>query len=340
MFLTSRPSTVEPVHRKHRDAVKIPPIKHLLSAPRLTRVLANALSVLDRPKGAEPAQNLRSPASARSGAFTDHNIRTDAGTRRYKLYVPAAATGREMPLLVMLHGCKQSPDDFAAGTRMNALADQHSFLVAYPEQSASANPQKCWNWFNPEDQQRGAGEPSLIAGLTRQIIADYPVATSRVVVAGLSAGGAAASVMAVTYPDIFAGVGVHSGLACGAARDLPSALAVMRSGGTGVATLRPIPSIVFHGDNDSVVNAENANRVIAQFQGPRSLKKAVTCGESADGTKYTRTAHRDGVGRVVLEQWLIHGAAHAWSGGSSTGSYSSPKGPDASSEMVRFFFQL
>jgi poly(hydroxyalkanoate) depolymerase family esterase len=240
----------------------------------------------------------------------------------------------------MLHGCKQSPDDFAAGTRMNELATRQSFLVAYPEQSAQANAYKCWNWFSPTDQQRGAGEPLLIAELTRRVMRDYPVAASRVFIGGLSAGGAAAAIMGVTYPDIFAGVGVHSGLACGAARDLASAYAAMHSGGPGVPTPRLIPSIVFHGDEDPIVNAENANYVIAQCQGPTTLNRSVVQSQSPDGTKHTRTIHRDGVGRVVLEQWIIHGGGHAWSGGSSAGSYSTPRGPDASSEMARFFLQL
>lgn len=278
--------------------------------------------------------------NVRGGNFTEHRFTTAAGTRAYKLFVPRSATGTGLPLIVMLHGCKQSPDDFAAGTRMNDLANRHGFLVAYPEQPANANPNKCWNWFSPADQQRGAGEPSLIAGITRQIMETHAVAPSRVFVAGLSAGGAAAAVMGVTYPDLFAGVGVHSGLACGSAVNLTSALAAMRSGGAGIAASRLIPSIVFHGDRDSIVHPQNANQVIEQSQAQRSLKQSVTGGQSADGTKHTRTVHRDGAGRAVLEQWVIHGAGHAWSGGSPAGSYTSATGPDASGEMVRFFFQL
>lgn len=325
--------------------MKILSPKQWLSARQLTRLSTNALSALTALKRSKPFERqtppqTRAQSPARDGNFTEHTFSTVAGTRKYKLYAPTAATGTDLPLIVMLHGCKQSPDDFAAGTRMNELAARYGFLVAYPEQPQNANANKCWNWFSPADQQRGIGEPSLIAGITREIMATHPVAVSRVFVAGLSAGGAAASVMGVTYPDLFAGVGIHSGLACGAAHNLTSALAAMRSGGAGVAAERLIPSIVFHGDKDTIVNPDNANRVIAQSQAQRSLKQSVTQGQSPDGTKHTRIVQRDGAGRAVLEQWVLHGAGHAWSGGSSAGSYTSAAGPDASSEMVRFFFQL
>jgi poly(hydroxyalkanoate) depolymerase family esterase len=247
--------------------------------------------------------------------------------------------------VVMLHGCTQSPDDFAAGTKMNELAEEYGVLVAYPGQPSSANHLKSWNWFNVGDQQRDQGEPSLIAGITRQIMRDFPVEPGRVYIAGLSAGGAAAAIMGSTYPDLYAAVGVHSGLACGAASDLPSAVAAMRQGGSPAAggSRRHggsgVPTIVFHGDRDTTVNPVNGDQVIAQAKAAADLRTAVSRGEAPGGLSYTRTVHADEIGRPMLEQWVLHGAGHAWSGGSSAGSYTEPRGPDASREMIRFFLQ-
>ena len=276
--------------------------------------------------------------------FETHSFGNEAGSRRYKLYVPGRYKAEALPLVVMLHGCTQSPDDFAAGTRMNECAEEQGLFVAYPAQSKSANPSKCWNWFEGSEQRRSHGEPSLIAGITRQIMRDFPVETGRVYVAGLSAGGAAAAIMGATYPDLYAAIGVHSGLACGAARDIPTAFAAMRNGGGPAATSAhrsrtTVPTIVFHGDEDKAVNPVNGDQVIAQAKLTMDLKTTVVRGRAAGGMSFLRTIQSDDTGRSMLEQWVLQGAGHAWSGGSPAGSYTDPRGPDASREMVRFFLQ-
>jgi poly(hydroxyalkanoate) depolymerase family esterase len=285
------------------------------------------------------------PPLAEGARFEEHSFANKAGRRMYKLYVPSCYAGVPLPLIVMLHGCTQSPDDFAAGTRMNELAEEHSFLVAYPAQTQSANISKCWNWFNERDQRRDHGEPSLIAGITRQIMHDFPIERGRVYVAGLSAGGAAAAVLGMTYPELYAGVGVHSGLACGAARDMPSAFAAMRQGSPAPAAAKYgrgediVPTIVFHGDCDKTVNCVNGDQIIAQSRDTTNLATTISHGKAPGGMSYTRTIQTDDTGRSILEQWVLHGAGHAWSGGSTSGSYTDPRGPDASREMVRFFLE-
>jgi poly(hydroxyalkanoate) depolymerase family esterase len=276
------------------------------------------------------------------GEFLAKSFRNASGSRAYKLYVPSRHAKGPRPLVVMLHGCTQSADDFAAGTRMNFAAEEHGCFVAYPEQPSAANAQRCWNWFKGGDQQRGSGEPAIIAGLTRQIMADYAIDARRVYVAGLSAGGAAAAIMGEAYPDLYAGVGVHSGLACGAARDLPSAFAAMR----GDAPVRgapgsrdaghTVPTIVFHGDRDTTVHPRNGAAVIARAGGDVQVLSEP---QAAQRGKYTRSVRRDADGRSVLELWEIHGAGHAWSGGSAAGSFTDPSGPDATREMLRFFLE-
>ncbi|WP_158745635.1 PHB depolymerase family esterase [Acidisphaera sp. L21] len=263
------------------------------------------------------------------------------GSRRYMVYVPSShRTDVPSPLVVMLHGCTQSPGDFAAGTRMNEAAEAGNFLVAYPEQTSAANMQKCWNWFVDGDQRRGAGEPGVIAGITREIVTRYAIDPSRVYVAGLSAGGAMAAILGEAYPDLYAAIGVHSGLPCGAAHDMPSAFSAMRQGvpaNVCGGQHAPIRAIVFHGDRDTTVNLRNAEAVVAQAIGGAALVTSSKSGTARGGHGYTRTECRDAAGHTVVEQWTIHGAPHAWAGGSVAGSYTDPRGPDATAEMVRFF---
>lgn len=287
---------------------------------------------------AKPMPGGQPPAPAPEGAsFVTATFASPAGSRDYKLYTPAKTVAGRRALIVMLHGCTQSPDDFAAGTRMNALAEEHGFLVVYPAQPSSANAQKCWNWFSPADQRRDQGEPALIAGITRQILRDHPVDPARVYIAGLSAGGAAAAIMGAAYPDLYAAVGVHSGLPLGAARDIPSAFAAMRQGGSGKGSLT-VPTIVFHGDTDSTVHPSNGDAVVAQATAVGDLISTVKRGQADGGHAFSRTVHADASGRPRCEHWTIHGAGHAWAGGSPSGTYTDPRGPDATREMLRFFF--
>ncbi len=282
-----------------------------------------------------------SPVIAPGGQFVDRSYSNGAGSRSYKLYVPSGYTGQAVPLVVMLHGCTQNPNDFATGTHMNALAETETFLVAYPAQPSSANMNGCWNWFQAGDQVRGKGEPSLIAGITQQVIQDYEVSEDSVFVAGMSAGGAMSAIMGATYPDLYAAVGVHSGLAPGSARDMGSAFTAMQ--GHAVASPQApagevIPTIIFHGDCDTTVNPKNGEILASQLaRSSFSPKATARQGKVPAGHAYTRTAYANTDGGTIVEKWTVNGLGHAWSGGSSPGTYTDPKGPDASAEMLRFF---
>lgn len=309
----------------------------------------------------QPIQDVDADVGGK-GRFVSGSCTNHAGTRAYKLYIPSAYSeqeGKALPLVVMLHGCKQHPDDFAAGTAMNVIAEEHNCFVVYPAQMQAANGSNCWNWFKPEDQRRDRGEPSIIADITRDIIRTYNIDASRVYVAGLSAGGAMAAVMGATYPELFTAVGVHSGLPYGVAHDVPSAFATMSNAkmktalpGAGTKAPAPlghtVPIIVFHGDRDTTVHPANGDKVLAQCVPQshatpaggksRNIERITEKGSVPNGRAYTRTIHRDDQGKALAEHWAVHGAGHAWSGGRAAGSYTDPAGPEASREMLRFFF--
>ena len=344
-----------------------------LAGPLIIDAKANAVEETDSPPQSEPATSaqprmlralldrkegrsgiglrgvmkrapLSTPDIVPEGArFIERTYSSPAGSRAYRLFIPSRYREQPLPLVVMLHGCTQSPDDFAAGTRMNFLAEEQNCFVVYPAQPSQANQSKCWNWFRAADQQRGRGEPSLIAGITRQIMDDYLVDRKRVYVGGLSAGAAAAAIMGATYNDLYAAIGIHSGLACGVATDLPSALVAMRQGGSDHKVVSgdrpPVPTIVFHGDRDTTVHPNNGGQILEQSVRTTSTQKKVHRGQVPGGHAYTRTILSDASGRGMLEHWNIHGAGHAWSGGSPAGSYTDPRGPDATREMLRFFLE-
>ena len=280
-----------------------------------------------------------------TGTFTCRH-----GTRDYLMYAPRERQAHRAPLLLMLHGCTQTPADFARGTRMHVEAAAEGYVVVYAAQSARHNPNACWNWFRAEDQQRDQGEPALLADMVQDVVRRLDCDPLRVYVAGLSAGAAMALNLALLYPEVFRGVGVHSGLPFGCAHDVASAMAAMRSGGNpragATGTLhRVVPAIVFHGDRDAVVSVRNADRIVGnghpQAAAPHATGdgrwESETTARTADRFGFTVTRERNASGTSIAERWIVHGAGHAWFGGNSQGSYTEPRGPDATAEMLRFF---
>jgi poly(hydroxyalkanoate) depolymerase family esterase len=352
---SAEPSRLSGGHDIDEKAVGI---GEVLPSGRLRRPLGNVLRALREQRrmvdwseqvarnslpGVAPLARLPIAPGAQ---FPTRSIVCTAGMREYKLYIPASAE-RPLGVVVMLHGCKQDPDDFAAGTNMNAVAEANGLIVAYPRQSPSANASSCWNWFNPGDQMRDAGEPSILAAITREIMSEFGLDRHQVFVAGLSAGGAMAAVMGETYPDLYGAVGIHSGLGYRCASDVISAFAAMRGdAGTTAVQLQPVAgtesrvrTIVFHGNADQIVAPSNADRIVAAASRNVSSARQLDSGRATGGRTFTRTTIASADGEPIVEYWLINGAPHAWSGGHPTGSYTDPQGPDASAEMVRFFLK-
>lgn len=314
-------------------------------AARDAQVIDIDAQVIDTDETLDPVA-VRQP-SRPGGQFLTCRHTGPRGTMAYKLYVPASyARGARMPLVVMLHGCKQNPDDFARGTRINHLAEEQGFLVAFPAQSGASNGSNCWNWFEPQHQNRNGPEPSAIVGIVREISSAYRVDERSVFVAGLSAGAAMAVILGESYPDVFAAVAAHSGLPLGAAHDVPSAFGAMNGvtrplAREAPAASRTAPIIVFHGDADVTVVPGNSAAIVRQsvdrLSAERGLLSRRVEQRVVDGRRCTRTTHVDREGSVVVEHWAVQGGGHAWFGGSRAGSFADPNGPDASREMMRFF---
>jgi poly(hydroxyalkanoate) depolymerase family esterase len=275
-------------------------------------------------------------------------------SRHYKLFVPPGHFERPPALVVMLHGCTQDPDDFARGTRMNRHALDQGFFVLYPAQPKEANPMRCWNWFQASNQAR-SGEPALLTGMVEAVVREYQLDRQRIYVAGLSAGGAMAAILANAYPDVYAAAGVHSGLAPGAAMNAMAAFSVMKRGHAGAVVLPrqevpgpTVPVIVFQGDKDGTVHPRNGEQLLAavlreavatnELSTQQADAPRVESGRSEDGQGYTRARYENAAGEVVAEYWALHGAGHAWAGGSPEGTYTDNKGPDATGAMLEFFF--
>ena len=317
-------------------------------AAKMPRAANDAL--VDAPSRRQPGPAQR---TRESPTFVEKTFTFSGERYPYRLFTPSTPQGSDasslapMPLVVLLHGCKQNAQDFARGTAMNALAEKHQCMVLYPEQIAKANSQRCWNWFERGHQRLDTGEPGMIAALTRQVLStsyDGRLADpTRVYVAGLSAGGAMAAVVAGLYPDIFAAVGVHSGLPAGAARNLVSAFGAMQRGAKGLAP-PALPTIVFHGSADKTVHPDNGAYIsdaalAALTASGLSLVKSSSKLGAANQSSTERIVYRTADGPSYVEYWRVNNGPHAWSGGDAAGSYTDPDGPSASAAMLAFFLQ-
>jgi poly(hydroxyalkanoate) depolymerase family esterase len=360
------PIVVELPLRERRSA----PAPSLFKTTREALEIAEDAPPIEAPAARAPAA--RPVPTPRPASFTRHTFQFANEAYAYRLYRPAQADSNApappLPLVIMLHGCKQDAADFAQGTAMNELAEQHACIVLYPEQQAKANALRCWNWFDTAHQGRDLGEPGMLAALTRKVIKGHHADPARVYIAGLSAGGAMAAVMAGLYPELYAAVGVHSGVPTGAASGVISALSVMRRGARPAAPAGEpeslMPTIVFHGGADRTVHPENGEQIVNA-----ALSTLEACGlilkktevaqdgaagevngevdgqvdgdahDSVAGRDAFRTVYRAADGKSYVEYWEVGTGPHAWSGGNPAGSFTDPQGPDASRAMLAFFLQ-
>jgi poly(hydroxyalkanoate) depolymerase family esterase len=320
--------------------------RHLVAPAR--RSLGEVLGALRAgrapwPKTAYAPEKAPSP-DAFGDNFTSRSYRGAAGSLNYRLYVPPDHAGRDLALVLMLHGCTQNPEDFALGTHMNGLADEFGLIVAYPHQPRSANSQGCWNWFDKRHQHRGSGEPAKLAGLAQSLANEFGVGRERTFVAGLSAGGAMAEVLAATYPDVFDAVGIHSGIAYKAASDVPSAFAAMKGTAISEPALKVVAErdcrkIIFHGGADATVNPANSQRILDEARRGADSLKQIDLDWRIEAGRVNRTVLNDSAGRAVVEHWFVERGGHAWFGGDARGTYTQSVGLDASRVMVRFFLK-
>ena len=357
MSLFHAPGAAAPGEEPQPDPTRVAPARGAFERRAIDAPPSTAPPSPD-PQAPQATKNARKRNAATKARFAAGNYGNAAGRRDYKLFVPAGERTVPAPLLVMLHGCKQDPDDFARGTQMNALAEAQGMLVLYPAQPESANRYRCWNWFHRADQQRGAGEPAILAGMIEKVLQQQGGDPAQVFVAGLSAGAAMAVVLAHTYPELIRGVGVHSGVPYGAAHGTLSALSLMKRGvphagnwpfvtpGHDTAA-HGVPMIVFHGDQDKTVHPRNSELLVEQAlreTGAGAPEVAapplVEHGELPDSHRYTRSRFGSVPGATPLEHWLVHGMGHAWSGGDARGSFTDPLGPNASQAMLQFFMSL
>ena len=290
------------------------------------------------------------PSAAMPGSWEWRTYQGEGGARRYRLFVPAGRdAGKPAPLVVMLHGCTQDPDDFARGTRFNQAAAEAGVIVAWPEQTGAHQPQKCWTWYDPAHQGRG-GEAAIIAGIAREVIAAQNADPARVYVVGVSAGAAQAVNAAAAYPELFTAVGAHSGIAYRAAGNVMEGLGRMKTGSpTPDALVQPlkdalggraVPIVVIHGGADAVVAPQNGRQLFEQWAAAHGWTDAKNESITGDGGREIfHTWHQGADGKTLAELLWIEGLGHAWSGGSPDGTFTDPVGPDATRVILGFLLK-